>query len=189
MRTANTEYGLLSDNELFALSRKDDNEAYEVLYFRHWPRLVDTAYRRLVSKQRAEDIIQDLLINVFRRRHEIELTGSLQSYLNQALKYRILNEYRANSVHAGVHRDLFFNQLCKNDFAHQLEEKELSNCIETALSRLPEKCKEAFLLSRKDHLSNKEISERMQISVSTVEKHIGKAIKFLRETMKVYQVI
>lgn len=181
-------YTLLSDKELFSLVREDDFKAYEILYERHWPRLFEAAYKRLYSRQKAEDLIQELFISLYKRRNEIEISVSLQAYLNQALKYKVLNEYRAKSVQENFLRNFFFSPICKNDFAKEFESKELNARIETALSRLPDKCREAFILSRKADLSNKEISDRMQISVSTVEKHIGKALRILRDSVKEYQV-
>lgn len=189
MLAPQTNYILLSDQELFQLTRQEDTKAYEVIYHRHWPRLIDTAYRRLFSRQKAEDLVQDLFINIYQRRHAIELTGSLQAYLNQAVKYRILNAYRSSHVEAGFQESDFFKSVCKNDFAVSLEAKELTGRIEEALNRLPEKCRQAFMLSRREQLANKAISESMQISVSTVEKHIGKALKILRESVRAYQLL
>lgn len=183
-----TDYNSLPDNELLSLVREDDFKAYESLYQRHWPRLFDAAYKRLGSRQKAEDILQDLFISLYKRRNEIDITVSLQSYLNQALKYKVLNEYRSNSVRTAFQKDFFFGSVCKNDLAEIFETKELSEKIENALSQLPPKCRQAFILSRNADLSNKDIAEQMQISVSTVEKHIVKALKILRDSVKQYQV-
>ncbi|RYY58663.1 MAG: RNA polymerase sigma-70 factor [Chitinophagaceae bacterium] len=188
MPLPNPHYFLLSDKELFDLVRQDDIKAYEVIYERHWPRLFEAAYKRLFSRQKAEDILQELFISLYKRRQEIDITVSLQSYLNQALKYKVLNEYRAKSVQITFQKNYFFNPVSKNDFADEFESKELSEKIEVALNALPQKCREAFLLSRKGDLSNKEISDHMQISVSTVEKHIGKALRILRNSVREYQV-
>ena len=184
----NPHYFLLSDKELFCLVQQDDIKAYEVIYQRHWPRLFEAAYKRLFSRQKAEDLLQELFISLYKRRNEIDITVSLQSYLNQALKYKVLNEYRAKSVQLAFQKNFFFSPVCKNDFAEYVESKELSEKIELALNALPQKCREAFVLSRKADLSNKEISDRMQISVSTVEKHIGKALRILRDSVREYQL-
>ena len=66
------------------------------------------------------------------------------------------------------------------DFASQYEAKELEQTIGQSVGRLPEKCKKAFLLSRQENLSYKDISGELAISVSTVEKHISKALKLIR---------
>lgn len=187
MLKTNPHYLALSDAELFRMTKQEnDTRAYEILYYRYWPKLIDAAYKRLASKQKAEDLVQELFINVYQRREQIVFTNSLQSYLSQALKYRILNEYRAATTR-NAYNSFFLNAICKNDFANPLEVKELSQQIESVLSSLPEKCRQVFLLSRKEKLSNKEIADRLNISTSTVEKHIVKALKVLRHFVRDYQ--
>jgi RNA polymerase sigma-70 factor (family 1) len=168
------------DPDLFLLVKQNDVKAFEELYNRYWPALVNTAYKKLSSREKAEDIVQNIFIDIYQRRTTIELTISLKAYLNQALKFKILNEYRAKNISSKYQKHLFFNPDCKNDLANALEAKELELEINTILNELPEKCKQVFLLSRKESLSNRNISARLNITVSTVEKHIGKALKTLR---------
>ncbi|MDQ3278411.1 MAG: RNA polymerase sigma-70 factor [Bacteroidota bacterium] len=180
-------YLSLTDAELFRMTQKEnDTRAYEILYYRYWPMLIDAAYKRLDSRQKAEDLVQELFINFYQRRTQIEFTNSLQAYLKQALKYRILNEYRAAHTR-NAYSNFFLSTVCKNDFANPLEVRELSQRIEAVMASLPEKCREVFLLSRKERQTNKEIAERLNISVSTVEKHIVKALKILRDSVAEYQ--
>jgi RNA polymerase sigma-70 factor (ECF subfamily) len=187
MLQSNPTYLTLTDAELFRKTKQEnDTRAYEILYYRYWPKLIDAAYKRLPSRQMAEDLVQELFISFYQRRAQIEFTNSLQAYLSQALKYRILNEYRAATTR-NAYTDFFLKTNCKNDFANPLEVKELSQQIETVLASLPEKCRQAFLLSRKEKLSNNEIAAQMKISVSTVEKHIVKALKIIRSSVKDYQ--
>jgi RNA polymerase sigma-70 factor (ECF subfamily) len=173
-------YTELSDCELFSLVKQDDIRAFEALYKRYWSLLVNAAYKRLDSQEKAEDIIQNIFIDLYQRRASIELTLSLTAYLHQALKFRVLNEYRSESIRIKYQKSLFLNLVCKNDFSDHLEAKELGLRINKVVNDLPEKCRQVFLLSRKENLSNKDISSSLNISVSTVEKHISKALKVLR---------
>jgi RNA polymerase sigma-70 factor (ECF subfamily) len=187
MHRTDPRYLTLTDADLFRLTQKEnDTKAYEILYYRYWPKLINAAYKRLASRQKAEDLVQELFLNVYQRRSQIEFSTSLQSYLNQALKYRILNEYRTANTRA-AYKDFFLSTICKNDFANEVEARELSQKIETVLASLPEKCRQVFLLSRKENRSNKEIAEQLNISVSTVEKHIVKALKILRYSIAEFQ--
>jgi len=187
MLKTNPQYLSLSDAELFRMTQQEnDTRAYEILYYRYWPKLIDAAYKRLASKQKAEDLVQELFINVYQRRGQIVFTTSVQSYLSQALKYRILNEYRSTTTR-NAYSSFFLNSLCKNDFANPLEVKELAGQIESVLNSLPKKCLQVFLLSRKEKLTNKEIADQLKISTSTVEKHIVKALKVLRHFVRDYQ--
>ena len=73
---------------------------------------------------------------------------------------------------------------CENDVSDLLQAKQLEQRIHLAIQDLPSHCREAFILSRFEQLSYKEIAERMNISVNTVEKHIGKALSKLRKEIR-----
>ena len=179
----NPSYSLEIDSNLFLAVKQNDLKAFEELYKRYWLPLVNSAYKRINSKEKAEDIVQDIFIDIYQRRHSIELNISLRAYLNQALKFKILNEYRSNLINSKYQKYIFFSSLCKNDLANQLETKELETNINHTLNLLSDKCRQVFLLSRKENLSNKDISARLNITVSTVEKHITKALKTLRNSL------
>jgi RNA polymerase sigma-70 factor (family 1) len=174
-------YSQRVDSELFHLVKQNDINAFEELYRRYWPALVNTAYKKLNSREKAEDIVQNIFIDIYQRRSTIELNISLSAYLNQALKFKILNEYRSDLIKAKYQQHLFLNSICKNDFANELDAKELESRIHKTLKELPDKCRQVFILSRKENLSNKDISTMLDITVSTVEKHISKALKILKE--------
>src|SRR5687768_15692546 len=173
-------YSQYTDEELFELMKKDDKAAFRELYQRFWAVLVNTAYKRLDAIEKAEDIVQTIFIDLYQRRESIELTHSLKAYLNQALKFKVLNEFRSEALKERYRRNLFFYDVCKNVLAENLEAKELNVKIHKILNGLPEKCRQVFLLSRKENKSNTDISRDLNISVSTVEKHIGKALKTFR---------
>lgn len=181
-------YHCLSDTELFRLVKSEERGAFEALYQRHWPDLVAAAYRKLQSFQKAEDIVQDLFVHFYQRRQMVEFTVSMRAYLHQALKYRIINEFRAENVRNAYRQRTFFYAVCRNDFVDELESKDLGRRIEKIADSLPEKCREVFLLSRMQCLSNKDISADLHISVSTVEKHIGKALKTFRQNLHEYAI-
>jgi RNA polymerase sigma-70 factor (ECF subfamily) len=71
-----------------------------------------------------------------------------------------------------------------NDVESYLSHKELAYQVSDAIQKLPEKCRQVFLLSRSEELSNKEIAERSGISVNTVEQHMRKALRLLRNGLQ-----
>src|SRR5262249_2909947 len=107
------------------------------------------------------------------------------AYLSKALKYKILNEFRSDNTRNTYQRTLSANVTIV-DFAGEVEAKDLRKRVNNILESLPEKCKKVFLLSRKENCTNKDISMHLEISVSTVEKHIGKALKTLRSGLPEY---
>jgi RNA polymerase sigma-70 factor (family 1) len=173
-------YSHAEDSDLFLKVKQNDVKAFEELYNRYWPVLVNAAYKRLNSREKAEDIVQNIFIDLYQRRSVIELTTAISAYLKQALKFKVLNEYRSQLIKTKYQKELFFSNVCKNDFAETLDAKELEEKITGIVNELPEKCKQVFMLSRKENLSNKDISMALNISVSTVEKHITKALRTVR---------
>lgn len=177
MPTTNPIYLRETDADLFMMVKQDDCKAFEELYRRYWPMLVNAAYKRLDSREKAEDIVQNIFIDIYQRRSTLHITSSLKAYLNQALKFKVLNEYRSSLISSKYRRHLFLNSNCKTDLANSLEVKELEVKINKIFNGLPEKCKRVFLLSRYENLSNSQIATNLNITISTVEKHISKALK------------
>ncbi|MFT3751139.1 MAG: RNA polymerase sigma-70 factor [Agriterribacter sp.] len=184
MVTTNNAYQQLSGGELLNLVKQDNKKAFDEIYNRYWDFLTQLASKHLQSKQRAEDIVQEIFISFYNRRHEFELSVSLRAYLSQALKFRIVNEFRSQVVRNAYSKHLSYTYTY-SDIApyHIYEIKELTCNIYRSIDLLPEKCKKAFLLSRSEDLSYKDISGHLNISVSTVEKHISKALKKLKTNL------
>ncbi|MFT3948793.1 MAG: RNA polymerase sigma-70 factor [Agriterribacter sp.] len=181
MVTTTNTYRQLSGGELLSLVKQDNKKAFEEIYSRYWDFLTQIASRHLQSKQRAEDIVQEIFISFYNRRHEFELTVSLRAYLSQALKFKIMNEFRSQVVRDTYSKHIRYSYTYADAAPyHMYETKELTGNINRYISQLPEKCKQAFLLSRGEDLSYKDISGHLNISVSTVEKHISKALKLLK---------
>lgn len=173
-------YSSFSDEELFDLVKQDDKKAFEELYNRYWPVLLDRAYKPLQCRQKAEDMVQEIFISFYQRRHAIEFTVSLKAYLSQALKFKVMNEFRSQIVRRKYQKSFVLNANCKKDFTNHCESKELEQSISKSVMLLPQKCRQVFLLSRNEDFSYKDISGGLGISVSTVEKHISKALRVLK---------
>ena len=179
---------IIPDEELLEKIKQDDRAAFAVLFGRYWQPLLDTAYRRLGSEQQAEELVQDIFMNLYLKRNELEITVSLKSYLYTALKYKVLNEIRGAIVRNNYKTAALAATPLYEDISSKLEAKELEQEISKKLKLLPEKCREVFILSRENNLPHKRIAQQLGISVSTVEKHIVKALKIMRSNLKEYQL-
>lgn len=176
-----------SDPELLDLIQNGDSLAFKELYNRYWDMLLDMAYKRLGYIEIAEEVIQDIFVNLFLRKEKLEVRSSLEGYLKNALKYKIFDVFRSMAVHdryvaTMLHQPAPYCQTPETN----LEAKELSEKINMITEKLPQKCREVFLLSRIEQLSNKSIAEKLDISVSTVEKHIGKAMDIMKTGFRNY---
>lgn len=179
-------YEQFSDTELLNFAGRNDLLAFDEIYRRHRDHLVSKAYRKLASRHLAEDLVQDIFISLYMRRASLEISIPLRGYLYKSLKYKILNELRAYSHQSRYRQFIFFDHFCKIDSANYLETRELYSRLNHTVARLSPKCKTVFLMSRKENQSHKVISENLNISVSTVEKHIVKALKIMRNSLDQY---
>ncbi len=173
-----------SDEELFLMVREGDTNAFTEIYNRYLLPLVNAAYKPLQSLAKAQDLVQDIFISLYLKKDILEFSVSLKSYLYKALKFKVLNELRSMNIRENYRKNNVFSEACKNDFANNLELRELNSKIEKTIGELPPKCKDVFMLSRNEECSYKQISSSLNISVSTVEKHMVKALKVIKGKLK-----
>jgi RNA polymerase sigma-70 factor (family 1) len=180
MLTADNEE--ITDIRLWEMASGGDIQAFESLYKRHWSSLLDEAFRRLKVREDAEEIVQEIFIDLFTRRAEIRLNRNVAGFLYKAVQYRVYNKIRSYIVQRNYQQlaALKLDQETAGAYA-DAEFKELNEALHKAVSRLPDKCRQVFQLSREQGLPYKEIALRLGISTNTVERHMNKALKFLRE--------
>ncbi|CDF80185.1 RNA polymerase sigma 70 factor [Formosa agariphila KMM 3901] len=172
-----------SDIEIIKGLKKDDKKALTVLYKNYWKILYISSYNLLKDKEVCEEIIQDVFIDVWNKRKELEIRVSFKSYLYACVRYKVFAEFRSNKIM----RVELFEELDKRmqytTPETKMMHKELKYHIELVVDTLPEKCKRVYVLSRNEHLSHKEISEQLGISIKTVENHITNALRVLRASL------
>jgi len=183
------DYKSLSDQELTEYLRDGDHLAFNEIYKRYWRTSINAAFQRLKSKEDAEEVVQDVFVNLYLRRSQIQPKSSLEAYLKIAIKYRIIDAFRSQKLKEG-HLESVIDQQEHLPLQpdQEFEYKELREKIRKAADQLPDKCREVFLMSRFEQLSNQEISERTGIAVSTVKKHMHKALTILRKDFKDQQI-
>jgi RNA polymerase sigma-70 factor (ECF subfamily) len=171
----------LSDDRLIALIRENDLTAFEHIYNKYWSKLYLSAYNILRERQASEDITQEVLVNLWVKRADVQVV-SLNAYLYTAVRYQVFNILRSGKV-----KDNVFNSLealfSNNGGEEMLSEKEINRLLDQGVAELPEKCRQIFIMSRKEHLSTKEIAERLGLSPKTVENQLTIALNRLRKTL------
>jgi len=176
------DYKTISDAELADLLKASDHAAYKEIFERYYYLLLVHAYKKLRDKDLAKDMVQDLFTNLWIKREQILSTGNLAPFLYTSLKNQIINYI----VHQGVQSKyiLSISDYVSNghnaNTDHLIREKELQTYIDQEILALPQKMRKVFELSRKQHLSNKEIAVVLNTSESNVSHHIKSAIKILR---------
>ncbi len=170
-----------TDKELIQLMRQDNELAFTELYRRYWERLFLYAYKIFEDTTTCEDIIQEVFIKLWNQRATVDIRN-VEGYLFKAVKYQVSNAIR--NLKWTVDHELALATTAEQHGATvSLELSELTEQIDQSIERLPDRCREVFLLSRKQELSNQEIAIRLGISVRTVETHIHHALRLLRQNL------
>ncbi|MGK9121066.1 RNA polymerase sigma-70 factor [Olivibacter jilunii] len=175
----------LTDQELLAHIARKSEAALAVLHYRYYPVLCAVAIKRIPDESIVEELVQDVLLNFWEKAPTLDSDGNVYAYLFATLRNKVLHELRSQLLLAKRNSllQLAQPQVLEHDAADLLQAKELEQKLHTIIEDLSPQCKEAFTLSRFEHLSYKSIAQRMNISVNTVEKHIGKALTILREKL------
>ena len=175
------DYSRLSDQELWNSIRLNDQEAFHVLYLRHWKPLLLVAHNLLNDKDACMDIVQDIFVALWVKRHTTFIV-SLKSYLRKAVRNSVFKQLRK-----GYLSQKHMQELQIVSFVDATEQminyNQLNEIYNRTVNSLPQKCKEVFLLSRNEGLSVKVISQKLGIAPKTVENHISKALKLLRKAI------
>jgi RNA polymerase sigma-70 factor (ECF subfamily) len=178
-------YQSYDDAELFLLVKKDNDKAFRVLYERYWKKLLIQAHLKLQSAEEGEEIVQTIFINLWRRRHTIELKYSFHTYVAAMLKYEILRQLAINKKEKQYKAVVPWLYVVEDNSTSQwLDYEQCRDEIEKEVRLLPEKCQLVFRLSREAGLTEKQIAESLNIAPKTVQAHIGKALKQLRTSLQ-----
>ncbi|RCH55301.1 RNA polymerase sigma-70 factor [Mucilaginibacter hurinus] len=171
------------DSKLLELLRLDDRNAFELLYNRYSAKIFKVANTLFRDKDVCEDLVQELFIDLWFKRHQLHIEN-LQAYLKVAIKNRVLVYVRTQkaTIDVSVIEDLMDKYATDSKLMHD----DIAKLLEESIAGLPEKCRQIFILSRKEYLSNKEIAARLNLSVKTVENQITIALRYLRTGLTDY---
>ncbi|MGE8290242.1 MAG: RNA polymerase sigma factor [Sphingobacterium sp.] len=179
-----------SDNALCLLLNEGCEKAYTEIYNRYWTSMYLVARNRVLDQVIAEEIVQSIFLNLWKRRTAIHIEDSFKPYFAKAVKFEIIN-YHAS----GKYRENYLNWLSNNrerfslSIEEDLDAKLLSKLIEETVCVLPERCQLIFRLRVESGYSQKEIAAELSISEKTVEVQLSKARKRIRAVLGVGGVV
>lgn len=175
----------LEERALINKIKQGDIKAYETLFHTYYAYLCAFATKVLLNPEAAEEIVQDFFVKLWESRAEITIDTSVKNYLFRSVKNRCLNHIKHEKIKTR-HAEKVLSSASQSQTSHQFYEVFLADEIEKSIAALPAKRREIFRLSRQEGLKYREIAERMNLSVKTVEAQMGLAIKHLREKLKKY---
>lgn len=164
-----------------------DITTFEMLFRTYYQPLCNYAYTFLQDRQDAEEIVQSTFLMVWEKKNELAIRTSVKPYLYAMVRNACLNALKHEKIkqrHAG--EELATAERSYDSVAHIVATNELEIRIKEAIDELPEQCRMVFKLSRFEELKYSEIAEQLGISIKTVENHMGKALKIMRDRLRDY---
>jgi RNA polymerase sigma-70 factor (family 1) len=182
----------LEDDKLLLSQIRDDNKAaFTEIYSRYWDKIYEHAAKITRSSKDAEDIVQEVFCSLWKRRKELNITGSISAYLFTSARYISIRYIEKNITQHKYYQQLseVMQQSITPLASNELEYKELEQKISGVITQLPPKMQEVYRMSRVEHLSHKEIAGKLNIAETTVKKQIGYALKLIRRGVAMLHLV
>jgi RNA polymerase sigma-70 factor (family 1) len=172
------------ESELLREIAQGNESAFTEVYRQYWKLLFSVAANKLNNLADAEEVVQEVFADLWKRRSAINIRQSLKSYLAAAVKFQVYSllhkRYRQRE-----HEKLVQQTIDTTSFVEeQYDLKALEQQLQQTTAQLPERCRLVYELSREAGLSNKEIAQTLNISEKTVENQMTRALKRLRTSIK-----
>lgn len=172
----------MDDAKLIAGLKKGDHDSYEALFRKYYGKFVNFVDQVIKDRDAAGDIVQEAFIRVYSSRERLREDLSIENLLYVIVKRLMLNHLRSRvrheSLSARTDRILIPDALGVEDV---IIANEYASTVQSVVARMPAQRRKVYLLSRQEGLSNREIAERMGLSIRTVDRHISLALSQIRE--------
>ena len=178
------DYSHYTDLDLTGLLKSGDQHAFAEIYNRYKFVLYNHAWNKLKSREEARDLIQEVFSMIWDKREALQIGQNLSGYLytcvhnqfiNMVVHQTVKNKY-IDSIKQYMERGVVYTD-------HLVRENMLKEIIDREIDSLPPRMKEVFILSRRQHLSHKEIAKMMNTTEQTVKKQMVYALKILRKKL------
>jgi len=168
-------------------------KGFKKIFETYYPRLLRFAAEYTGDRHEAENILQNVFLKLWEKRAALPMDVNLNAYLLTMVKnhcmdflkhQQVVQRYYINRK-TELQQEMEFNYYAISKFdPEQTDIETLEQIVEKAINELPEQCRKVFEMSRYEGLKYREIAEKLQISVKTVETHISHALKILRISLK-----
>ncbi|WP_026714521.1 RNA polymerase sigma factor [Flavobacterium daejeonense] len=173
-----------SDNtQLIQSLKSGEPKAYTYLVNTYHHKLCVYAYSFTHNHDLSEDIVQNVFMRIWNKRKNLKDDFVLSNFLYKSVYNEFIDQYRSQKSLYPLEKKYIdaLNSIMENEDEHSLER--VIKIVKQEIQKLPPKCKEVFLLSKEEGLTNIEIAEYKNISIKSVEAHITKAFSILRDSL------
>jgi RNA polymerase sigma-70 factor (ECF subfamily) len=170
-----------SEEEIIANLRSGNQIAFKRIFDIYYRPLTLFAFKYVGNIEESKEIVQEFFIRLWARHDKIVFGHSFKGYLYQAVRNACLNQIESRKVVERRARDYHPPKISHDDPFEKMVAAEQEERLMSVVDQLPAKCKQIFLMSRMESLSNQDIADQLHLSVKTVEAQITIALKRLRE--------
>lgn len=178
----------MSDEELFIMFQHDNSAAFSIFYDRHWANLIKKALHKLSDQVAAEEVVQNVFVNLWKWKDNIVLKGELKYYLYTMLRneiFRYIEDRFRQSANISIDEITTLGFVSSDNDGHErIEYLELQHKILDIVEGLPDKCRLIFQMSRDEGMTAKQIADQLHISHRTVETQLSKAVRTLKNAIR-----
>ena len=171
-----------NDTLLVAKLREGNKFAFEALYEKYSARLYNTIVLLVYDKSLAKDITQSSFMTIWEKRSNLDTEKSFPAYLCTIARNMVYKETEKRLL-----SERFLDSIKQTDadkhFEIDVDTDSLQEYIDELVEQLPSSRKKIYLMSRKQHLTNKEIAAQLSLSEKTVETQLYRALHFLRSKL------
>ena len=182
----------MSDENFIAKLHFGEESIFKKIFKQFYLPIRSFASRFVKDNDIAEDIVQSVFVMYWEQKSAL-IPNAIHSFLYKCTQNNCLNYLKHQAVVLGHEEEVrlaeerMVFQLAgsdANELWNEVVERDIRKLLKASISKLPPKCRQAFELSYFKEMTYKEIAEAMHISSRTVEEHVQKATKFLREDLK-----
>jgi RNA polymerase sigma-70 factor (family 1) len=171
----------LDDERRILQELADGSESAFVSFFYHYsPRVYRSALKFLDSREAAEEIVQDVFLDIWLRREKMADVLNFGAYLHGMVRKQVYDVYRGKPVTTELVHDFGYPELSENATERVMQEREYDKLLHEAVEKLPGHQRQIFRLAREEGLSHEEIAKRLNLSRLAVKSHMKRALRFLR---------
>ncbi len=171
------------DDDILRLLTRGEEEGMRLLFGAYYEHVCLTIVRLVRDPHTAEDLAQEVFFEIWKKRAQLRIHSGLKAYLSRAARNRALNHLRDRRMAWDDADKLERTDTGAPSAQQAMEGDELQAVIDAAIDALPEKCRVVFVLKRFEQMSHQEIADTLGISTKTVENHMTRALKLLRQRL------
>lgn len=173
----------INDLALINALKKGDSKAYTFLVNNYHHKLCMYAFSLTNNHDLSEDIVQNVFMGIWKQRQKLKDDFVVKSYLYRSVYNEFLDQYRKQKSVLALEKKYIdaLSTIVEQEDESSLER--LINLVKHEIENLPPKCKQVFLMSKQEGLTNIEIAEYLNVSIKSVEAHITKAFSILRKSV------